>query len=254
MLVETKRTISKIFPQRLLRGVRHAAWEVAHPWCTLRSGLRVEILSISQWILFADIFVRGEYDVAIDSAIAKAGNEFIAVDLGANIGFFSLHLADRILVTRGAEGAFTIYAVEGATKEFRELERRVKQPAAKGNVKVVHGLVGNRTGSGIISRGHEHTNEVVANGVGDAVAYVDLEHLLPREVEIDLLKCDIEGSEEQFVENYGALLRRVKVAVLELHGDRCNVDRCERLLSEAGFCHSKTTTVNGPCRVVVFTR
>jgi FkbM family methyltransferase len=254
MLVETKRSLSRFFPQPLLRAVRRGAWEVAHPWCTLDSGVKVEIVSINQWILFTDIFVRGEYDPAIDRAIETSGSHFIGIDLGANIGFFSLRLADRVLTTRGPAAAFTVYSVEGATREFRQLERRVEQPAVRGKVRPIHGLVGNRSGRGIISRGHEHTNEVVESGDGDAVAYVDLEELLPPDCEIDLLKCDIEGSEEPFIENYGALLRRVRVAVFELHGDRCDVGRCERLLSEAGFAQGRTTTVNGHCRVVVFTR
>jgi len=253
MLVETKRAIGRLLPRRLLRAVRRGAWEVAHPWCTLDSGVKVEIVSINQWILFSDIFVRGEYDLAIDSALATAGSQFIAIDLGANIGFFSLHLADRVLKRRGPQARFTVYSVEGATKEFRQLNGRVAQPALGGNVRAIHGLVGNRSGRGIISRGHEHTNEVITRGVGDAVEYVDLEEFLPTDA-IDLLKCDIEGSEETFIANYGALLRRVRVAVFELHGDRCDVGRCERLLSEAGFSHSTTTTVSGHCRVVVFTR
>lgn len=254
MLIETKRTLSKLLPRRVGIALRETAWKFAHPWCTLRSGVSVEIASMNQWIVFVDIFIHGEYDLAIDSALLASGDEFIALDLGANVGFFSLRLADRLLRSRGTNRPFSIYAVEGANAEYTELERRLKQPALAGRCKAIHGLVGKRSGPGAISRGREHTNQLVTDGSGDRVEYVDLNSILPETGAIDLLKCDIEGSEETFLENYRDILPRVRTAVFELHGDRCDTGNCERLLIEEGFANQQTTTVNGECRVVIFTR
>jgi FkbM family methyltransferase len=220
----------------------------------LDSGLVVRISSPGQWILFTDIFVRGEYDPAIDAAIERADNSFLAVDLGANVGFFTLRLADRVLRAPGLSNAFTIYSVEGAFEEYTELERRLDQPPLRGHCRPMHALAGNRGGQGVITRGREHTNNVVAIGkAGDEVPYVDLEALLPADRPIDLLKCDIEGSEVAFLDSYRDLLERVRVAVFELHGDRCDTTKCEQVLSAAGFKNRRVTT-EGINYVVGFTR
>ena len=70
---------------------------------------------------------------------------------------------------------------------------------------------------------------------GTEVAYIDLLLLLAREPVIDLLKCDIEGAELLFIQNYPDLLRKVRVAVFELHDHLCDTQQCRRLLREYGF-------------------
>ena len=80
---------------------------------------------------------------------------------------------------------------------------------------------------------------------GASVPFVDLDTLLPPGERIALLKCDIEGAEEIFLENYPQLFSRVDRAVFELHYDRCNVDRCVDLLDQAGLTRR---TVIRDCR------
>jgi hypothetical protein len=75
--------------------------------------------------------------------------------------------------------------------------------------------------------------DIPAGGVN--VAFVDVDALIKDKFEIDLLKCDIEGAELMFIENYGDLLRRVRTAVLELHHHQCDTKRCVRLLESLGF-------------------
>jgi hypothetical protein len=73
------------------------------------------------------------------------------------------------------------------------------------------------------------------NNDGDEVDYVDIEAFLPSGKEVDLLKCDIEGSEELFVKEYSGLLCRTKLAVFEFHGNDCDVDNCRNMLLSMGL-------------------
>jgi hypothetical protein len=73
---------------------------------------------------------------------------------------------------------------------------------------------------------------------GARASYVDLSVLLGSTARIDLLKCDIEGAELLFLQNYPDLLQKVDVAVFEFHRDMCDVDRCQALLVEYGFTRS----------------
>jgi hypothetical protein len=52
---------------------------------------------------------------------------------------------------------------------------------------------------------------------------------------IDLLKCDIEGAEQLFLETYPDLLQKTHAVVVELHSEHCDTARCRSLLNDAGF-------------------
>jgi len=64
---------------------------------------------------------------------------------------------------------------------------------------------------------------------------VDLDHITESMDKIHLLKCDIKGSEQAFLENYPQLLERVEVGTRELHHSLNDSRRCHDLLQEYGF-------------------
>jgi hypothetical protein len=108
--------------------------------------------------------------------------------------------------------------------------------------------VGERTGDGVLHddvverSSSVHRPELSAHRRASTatVPYVNLSMLLAQEPRIALLKCDIEGSELCFIENYPDVLAKTNVAVFELHRDLCDVDRCQALLREYGFAHHAT--------------
>lgn len=63
---------------------------------------------------------------------------------------------------------------------------------------------------------------------------------------VDLLKCDIEGAELLFLQNYPELLRKVRVAIFEFHADLCDVHQCRRLLRDYGFPQHRILRESGP--------
>jgi hypothetical protein len=69
------------------------------------------------------------------------------------------------------------------------------------------------------------------------VSFINVNDVASAWEHIDLLKCDIEGSELMFIQNYPDVLGKTRAAVFEFHYEMCNHEKCIRLLKEAGFLH-----------------
>ena len=230
--------------------VRLACWRTLNPAITRESGVTLHVRSDSDWEVLQEVFINHDYDEAISSALnsSKLGQEIQIIDLGANVGFFMLRCID---LYRQAQlpTPLKILSVEGAPQAFAELQRRAGA-LSKGNVTldIRQGLVGRRTGKAKIysSPFSSMTNSVVrGNGRTSRIPllgrhaedseYIDLLTLIPETGTIDLLKCDIEGSELEFLQNYGDLLSRTRLLVIELHPKECDADACAELLRKSGF-------------------
>jgi FkbM family methyltransferase len=207
---------------------------------TLNSGIKVKVASKGEWWTYNDIFVNGEYDVPINAALeASPGQTFVVLDLGANVGYFTVRVIDLIR-RRGLDStSVDITMVEGSPETFGELDRRLKaQPLGCASIRRVHGLIGHRTGSAFIRESAVHVKSTIVDVTAESgvnVSYVDLDDVMKDKTEIDLLKCDIEGSELEFIETYRSLLHKVKYAVFELHHDQCDTDKCVSTLESLGF-------------------
>ena len=110
---------------------------------------------------------------------------------------------------------------------------------------VLQGVVGRREGKTVLYKSHNyhcHTIKAQMRYTGSkrrTVSYVDLDVLYPDE-KWDLIKCDIEGAREEFVENYAGLLTRTKRAVFEFHESSCDTQRIRSLLRHAGLEYEQT--------------
>jgi FkbM family methyltransferase len=242
-----------LLPASIRRKIRLAAWHRLNLSWPLASGITIEIASPADWEAYNEIFVDGEYDPAILSALETGKREQRALtDLGSNLGFFCLrvlHLA-HTHGTGGQPPAFTM--VEGSQRVLDELRRRKSYPLLSNHAEIVHGLVGNRTGLATLYESDMHLFNSIMDkgGSGSSVPYVDLEQRLAHCERVDLMKCDIQGAEVQFLENYPALLRKASVAIFELHHFLCDTARCMRLLEAAGFQKMLTLRQNEAVSVV----
>jgi hypothetical protein len=63
---------------------------------------------------------------------------------------------------------------------------------------------------------------------------VDLEQFVPPGA-VNLIKCDIEGAEEEFLANYPQLLERTRYLAIEFHSHLCDVPRCKAMIESAGL-------------------
>jgi FkbM family methyltransferase len=250
---------AKYLPEKLRMRLRKTMFQVLKLHWVLPSGVIVQVRSFADWITYNEIFVRGEYEPAIHRALALAspGEPFYVVDLGANVGTFSLRCADVLLRKDGSSRPFWIDLVEGSQTTFRELVARLDQPALPPScARPRHGLVGKRSGSARISNLDIHAINSVTQSTSSSVEvpYVDLNEFCNRKPVIDLLKCDIEGSEFDFLQAYADLLARTRVAVLELHHRLCDISACLALLEAVGMEHETLRPSDGETSIHLFWR
>jgi hypothetical protein len=106
------------------------------------------------------------------------------------------------------------------------------------NFKIVSGLVGGRKqGQAYFSDEFTHYgNSISGNGSKSVtVHYIDIEeHLCPDAI-VDLVKCDIEGAEFDFVDVYEQVLKRTRVLVIEIHRYGKDVSELRNCLVKYGL-------------------
>lgn len=251
--------VRRLAPESLKNRLRKFVWMRLNPSWRLNSGVLIRVLNYNDWIIYNDIFVEGEYDAAIDDLLQDSrdwSRPVQVLDLGGNVGFFTLRLAHLFL--RAERANFRVTMVEGSPSTYAELRERLgaNEEELRDRVTAVHGLVGNRTGEGQIGQSFVHgENTILGEGSrGARVSFVDLGELAGTWQRIDLLKCDIEGAEELFLGNYADLLAKTDRAVLEFHHDKCDIANCRRLLADAGLEPAKIIREFGRCSVELFLR
>jgi FkbM family methyltransferase len=225
----------------------------ADPWSsvdlshTFGSGVTVRVKNLSDWWVFNEVFVDLDYDPAIDFLVdrTEVGVEPLILDLGANVGFFAARVIDRLFAS---EIEASLVMVEGSPAVYEDLESRLDSMRSQSvTLTTVNGLIGERSGHATISEvdfgarntlhpEHNAGIKPVSDMTRHEVPFVDLAGVIAESKRISLLKCDIEGSEQSFLENYAVdLLPRTDLAVFELHRTLCDVPKCLQILSEAGL-------------------
>jgi FkbM family methyltransferase len=252
-------------PYRRIQELRQVKqYEALDLWWTLKSGITFTIRSASDWMMFCEIFVDGEYDKPIHRALSAnmSSGTLHVLDLGANSGFFTFRMADRAQQAAFA-GSIRIVAVEGSPANMRRFETNLQKAGlpAHVQVKTVHGLVGEREGVGHIAEGW-CTSHVGQRGV--PVPYVDVSRLAEDWPRIDLVKCDIEGSEYDFLRVYADVLHKTCLAVFEFHNPRATrtdgqlsserIRECRSFLASYGLVHQEVLRTWGPNTVELFWR
>ena len=256
----------------LASTIKHYLWRVLtkrmHLDFTLRSGINVIVRNYADWCTYNDLFVNGEYKEAIDDAIAEwsptAGKERLCVlDLGANTGYFTLQIAD-VFLHQCPVGNLAIRPVEASPKVAEELGRRLVIPGGRVDAKIINGLVGKREGSARLNFGKEDTvNFVGDTGDGgqwesergaETVRYVDLDAATSEMPVVHLIKCDIEGSEYAFLENYAGLLAKTRRVVIEFHSPFGDIAAATEKLKGMGFTKVMTLRESTVTPTIYFSR
>jgi FkbM family methyltransferase len=226
------------------KQVRTKLWKLLKVQFNLNSGLNILVESDNDWFVFNEIFTNKEYDEVFDMMFLDQDKETVVLDLGANVGYFAMKISDYLLERKISK--FKVYSFEASGENYKRLSHRLNQGILKSKASSFHGLVGQRTGGAKLNTDTDHFGFRVSNsGKGEQVSYLDVEHCLDdKEAEITLLKCDIEGSELDFVNAYSELLRRTKLAVFEFHVNECDVETCRKKIQETGLVYQATLRVN----------
>jgi len=219
---------------------RNVYWKLLDLECELRSGLRVQVHNRPDWEIYNEVLVNGEYDVPIRHVLDRFehGRPFVVIDLGGNVGYFALRCANECILREIGE-KLSLVVVEGAPLMFRELERRVRtQPLLDDKVRLLNGLAGRKDGDAYITGSHLHYSNVAtaeSRPGSSRSTFINLDKELAGFATIDLIKCDIEGSEFDFIDNYEDLLRKTRAAVFELHRFGRSLEDARNKLTQYGF-------------------
>ena len=162
--------------------------------------------------LFRDILLRRCYWPE-DAFVPGAGD--VVVDLGANVGAFSIIAAKRM-------GAGRIIAIEAQEYEHEALLKNIALNGVGGIITPLRGFVG----SGGVFEGTEYCEKTI--DLDAAMSEFGVK-------EIALLKVDIEGSEFALFERPQAWLRLVRRIAMEVHPPYGDVARLCDALRGAGF-------------------
>jgi FkbM family methyltransferase len=207
----------------------------------LKGGVTVRIGSRADWHVFNEVFTEGDYDIALIDAFAasKPPALLTVLDLGANVGFFALRVLN-MRHTISPQSRLQMICIEGCEGTFNELQNRVGRFE---EIKLVHGLVGEKEGEARIVESPYHAMAnvgPVGSKKGQLTRYVNLDELTRDWPVIDVLKCDIEGAEERFIERYPELLRKTSRVIVELHSFGSDVQHCVDLLESYGLKRRST--------------
>lgn len=249
--------------RRLKRFLWFKIMERMHLNWSLRSGTRVIIRSYADWCSYNEVFANDEYTVPIREAIAGGGRPLRVLDLGANFGYFALRIADQYRQERGADD-LSLWMIEASPTVCAELRRRMESSNAKMNWTAINGLVGKRTGTAKLNYAVEDNQNFVdesANrkgweqkGGAEEISYVDIAAMVKNEPVIDLIKCDVEGSEFDFLASYPDLLKKTARLVIEFHSAFGDVTKAVQRIKDAGFARSVVLREDAQTPVYYFAR
>ena len=184
-------------------------------------------------------FCVSGYGGLLAGAVAAADRPFLFLDIGANLGLFSLLAAANPHCER-------VIAIEPLPTVFRNLEVNVRRNAA-GKVTAVRAAV-DRSAEAVVhltfDPGHSGMSRVVGSGMGPvtapAIAAPALDRLLPETPPRIIAKIDVEGSEIEVIAVLGecrfwAAIDEILIEVSERNLGRDGRDRLLRMLKEEGF-------------------
>src|SRR5262249_2098675 len=243
---------------RVTNAIRTALLSCSDLNAVLSSGITIQLDSYADWIIYNEIFVDGEYRNAVEHSLSnlETGRKPVFLDLGANVGFFTLYLIDRL--RRRHKRPFEIKAVEGSPTVFGRLKSRLKTQTVPGEeIQLYHGLVGRRSGTGTLFEiGYHGMASLIPRRLSRAttVPFLNLDEVCADVDVIDLLKCDIEGAEEEFLNNWKAVIEKTKCAVFEFHPAKCDTVACKTILLESGFHNREILRQNNGASVELFWR
>lgn len=240
------RSLTTVLPPSVRRHMNRQMWRQMDLVAHMGYGFQLPLRSRMDWDTFNELFVKGEYDPALRRVFEAAGPEdgrpIVCLDLGANIGLFALRWVSMAQTYGIGPDRLQLVSVEGnRTNHGRLVELEKSWQRDWPGFRVVRGLAGRRSGSAVLYDADMHvTVSTRGRGHGEEVPFIDVESLLPPDQPVSLIKCDIEGSEQDFMEAYPQLLRRTGHLVIEFHHEMVDVEACRRLLSQAGLHHVAT--------------
>jgi FkbM family methyltransferase len=159
----------------------------------------------------------------------KLPRDAIVVDVGANIGDFSILAAH--LCPKG-----TVYAIEPIKEHVDAILTQTLLNHTE-NIKIFHLALGDREGWTQIHKNGGHSSGYWGTGDVESVRVTSLEQLVMENdiVWIDLLKLDCEGAEWDILPAAVSVLPRVKQLCMEYHNGKLDATWLAGWLGDRGY-------------------
>lgn len=187
----------------------------------LRSGISVPVADRHEMATFREIFIQQEYDDFLD-LLPMPRN---VLDLGCNSGYFAALIINRSMLKSREAPLPKMVLIDANEKALHRSQSLIDGCGVKSEAKFVHGLIGERgrkSGSFFVATASAESSAInrTKRSQKIEVSCVDLLALITEQFSegLDLIKCDIEGGEEQLIRDWGDALQKCKSLLIEWHG------------------------------------
>jgi len=193
------------------RGNPPVSWPLALHLRKLPDPVYLRVAN-SDFLVLGEIFDRDEYAQIKNWDLPKDAR---VVDLGANIGLASVYFASFLPDAH-------VVAVEPDEENCRLIKKNCRRLLKDGRLHVLRGFIAAKDGTAGIDRNVRawafHKVDTI-DPKHEAVPCISMQHLLETSGfdRIDLLKCDIEGSERELIQDCTPWIGCVKHLIVETH-------------------------------------
>ena len=212
--------LSRLLPDRLKPSLyyrhyhaRTAAWRHLFPVAPLALCPQISMYDLIPGdVISGNIAFTGFYELDLSRRIAAhAAKGGLLVDVGANMGYFSLLWA-------GVSGVGKVVAFEAAPRNIQLLENNLARNHLRDRITLIPHAAGDRHGTVTFDAGPaDQTGWGGISASGSAttitVPLVRLDEELP-EAQIDVLKIDVEGADTWVLFGCASLLQRRAIRMI----------------------------------------
>ena len=218
---------------KLLFHLKHKYFHEFEHSIPLESGYWAHLLEKDSYDSFSEIFIKQEYlELIPDEPISRI------LDIGAHYGYFSLWVQSR-----HPEIELTSLMIEPSPSCARSLKNLVNQEKLAGRFSYLQRAIGlpDSESSPFYDRSHMAGSRYSLSESEKAIQVQNLTEadLVEKlEAPYDLIKCDIEGSEWEFLNGYQNLITASKYLLLEWHSWHSgggSLPQIEKKLTDFGF-------------------
>lgn len=212
--------------------VKNSVYQISFEYGIKPITVRIRPRLSADIFTFFQLFIANEYQTAFD--FIKEHRIKTIIDCGANVGYFSIQALFEYPDAK-------IVCVEPALDNFQELEENLKINASKSSYQLMHAAIWPIEEEITISNtGEEWAYQVQKSASSNKVKGLSLPHIksMSKLEKIDLLKIDIEGTEDLLFKDQDfldILKNDVKFLVIEIHDHLTSREFIYEKLDACGF-------------------
>ena len=209
----------------------------------MRTGLldrpRARLAFEATYLMYKGLFEAGPVDGL--AALVPTGST--TIDVGANIGFFSLRFARWV----GPSGK--VLAIEPEPRNVASLSRRVQRAGVGDIVQRIAAAAADKPGELLLSVTPGHPGDHHVSDSGMAVPAVTLDELVADDVRrVSLIKIDVQGAEAMVLAGAQRVIERnrpaifVEIDAFSLARSGSSPESLVEVLTNLGYCPRHLTS------------